>query len=69
MIREPKIGMKVKLNYRDKSMPYQGEIGIIKVIGKMIKNCLILVEKTNVKVVVPRGNLNEIKPEKNLQLF
>jgi len=67
MIREPKIGMNVKLNYRDKSMPYQGEMGIIKVIGKGIKNCLVLIG--NKKIVVPRGNLNEIKPDNNLKLF
>ncbi len=67
MIKEPKIGMKVKLNYRNKSMPYQGQMGIIKVIGRGIKNCLVLIE--NKKVVVPRGNLNEVKPDNNLKLF
>jgi len=56
MIWQPKIGQRVKINYKDKTMPYQGLDGevVAVAIGK-IKNALVKFPQG--VCVIPRGNL------------
>lgn len=61
MIKWPKFGMKAVVHYRktaQSQMPYQGKKAFIYIVsnGKGPKNILVLVD--NIKVVIPRGNLN-----------
>jgi len=61
MIWHPKAGQIVRVNYKDKAMPYQGYFGIIRAVGKRIKNCLVEIQGNRHCVVIPRGNLNADK--------
>jgi len=56
MIWQPKIGQTVKINYKDKSMPYQGYEGEVIAVGRGIKN--VLVKFFVGCAVIPRGNIN-----------
>ena len=61
MIWQPKPGQRVRINYKDKSMPYQGCSGIVVAVGRGIKNAQVrfptsLNERLRV-CVIPRGNL------------
>ena len=65
MIWHPKIGQEVFINYKDKSMPCQGETGEVVAVGngKGPKNALVLFADSLCAIyyfdVIPRGNLNE----------
>ncbi len=59
-MKYPEIGMRVMCNYRNKSMRYQGVIGVVKAIGRIIRNCLIITDSGE-RIVVSRWNLSEIK--------
>jgi hypothetical protein len=60
MIWQPKIGQRVKVNYKDKSMPLQGVNGVVVAVGgKKPKNALIGILPIWFEVV-PRGNLNMV---------
>jgi hypothetical protein len=41
MIWNPKPGMAVRINYKDKSLPYQGYEGEVMAVGRSIKNALV----------------------------
>jgi hypothetical protein len=60
MIWQPKIGQRIKINYKDKSMPLQGVNGMVVAVGKKPKNALIRILPIWFEVV-PRGNLNQRK--------
>lgn len=61
MIWQPRKGQSVRLNYKDKSLPWQGSYGIVRVVGngKGPKNVLV---ETKIQhfVVIARGNLNAL---------
>ena len=61
MIWQPKKGQFVGINYKDKSMPFQGYVGVICAVGsgKGPKNVLVFLT-LQVFIIVPRGNLNDL---------
>ena len=63
MIFHPKIGQLITINYKDKSMPYQGCAGRIlaKGVNRGPKNVLVLVYGFFIYAIIPRGNLNAIR--------
>ena len=66
MIWQPRRNQKVRINYKDKSMPLQDETGKVIAVGKGKgpKNALIFFSDPLATVwhhaIIPRGNLNEI---------
>ena len=65
MIWNPKPGMVVRINYKDKSLPYQGCEGEVVAVGRSIKNALVklrypvlIYDRYDFYAVIPRGNLN-----------
>ena len=61
MIWQPKKGQWVKVNYKDKSMPLQGQKCIVRAVGNGSGPKNVLVEtKIQRFNIVPRGNLNAI---------
>ena len=59
MIWHPKPGQWVKINYKDKTLPYQASEGKVCAVGRTIKNALIKFGDNY--VVIPRGNLNDVR--------
>ena len=59
MIWQPKTGQWVKVNYKNKSMPWQDSYGIVRAVGhgRGPKNVLVETKMQHL-VIVPRGNLN-----------
>ena len=57
MIFHPKPGQKVKINYKDKSMPFQGITGKILAVANNKGPRNVLVMSTRFLVIIPRGNL------------
>ena len=63
MIWQPKIGQWVKINYKDKFMPYQGRVCEVVAVGngRGPKNVLVKIMGIGwIHEIIPRGNLNEI---------
>jgi hypothetical protein len=61
MILKPIKGQRVKLNYKDKAMPFQDREGIIISVGKFPGPLNVLITIFDQYVVVPRGNLIEME--------
>ena len=61
MIFHPKPGMRVTVNYKDKSMPWQGSRGVVWAvgIGPGPINAVVWIVSGGIiqNVVIPRGNL------------
>ena len=65
MIWQPKVGQQCVINYKDKSMPYQGLECEVAAVGngKGPKNVLVIIFYPDYEFVwfheiIPRGNLN-----------
>ena len=67
MIWQPKVGQQATINYKDKSMPFQGRECEVAAVGngKGPKNVLVIIVFQHLLVwtysVIPRGNLNAEK--------
>jgi len=57
MIFQPKIGQEAVINYKDKSMPWQGVDCLIKAFGIGPGPRNVLIKTAEDYIVIPRGNL------------